>query len=91
MKASGSRLLPAFASLVCGCLWALFIYLIFILPKQVAGWEDTGEALPAAMVFLIKLGTIGQRFAILVVPFLLLLTIGCIAWYFVASRARSRS
>ena len=55
MKTNGSKTLPTIASLLSGALWALFIYLIFVLPKQVAGWEDAGEALPAVTLFMIRI------------------------------------
>ena len=91
MKTNGSKTLPTIASLLSGALWALFIYLIFVLPKQVAGWEDAGEALPAVTLFMIRIGTFCQRFCILVVPILVLLTVGCISWFFVASRSKKSS
>ena len=85
------RTIPTLATLACGGLWALFVFLLFVLPWQVAQWEDAQAALPAAAVFLVRMGTFCQRFAFIFLPVLLLLTIGSIAWFALASKTTKKT
>ena len=69
-------------------LWAVMIYSVFILPHQVAVWADTAQALPAAIVFLISIGELCQRFGLVLFPSLFLMTIGSLVWFITVSMTR---
>jgi type II secretory pathway component PulF len=74
------RTLAALLVLLAIGLWVLMGYLIYVLPKQVAMWSAEEEALPAATVVLIDCGQVCQTFGLVILPLLVLLTLGATFW-----------
>lgn len=71
-------------------LWAVMIYLVFVLPHQVEVWADTAQALPAATAFLISTGQLCQRFGLVLFPSLFLMTIGAAVWFIILSMTKRK-
>jgi len=79
------KILSAILFFITLALWASFIYLTFVLPKRIAIWEAAGQTLPTVVIFVVNLSFLCQRIGLVIVPVLLLLSIGAVVWFLIAS------
>jgi type II secretory pathway component PulF len=66
--------------LLCIGMWVFLGYTIYVLPRQVAMWAAEERALPVVTVILINCGAVCQRFGLVVLPILMVLTFGAAFW-----------
>ena len=62
-------------------LWGATIYLVFLVPRMAGMWAATGEQVSAPVLVLLKVSHACRAVGFAVLPLLLLVTVGSVAWY----------
>jgi len=78
-----NRLHNYFAGILAILGWlalAVVAYLTFVFPKTSALWADRAQALTGFEQLLVNLSQVCGSFGLIIIPALLLLTVGCLVW-----------
>jgi type II secretory pathway component PulF len=86
MSKRGTTPLAGVSLACCLSLFSGIVYLVYVVPRKEAAWAEAARELTAFEQSTVQLSNFCKQSGAVILPLILLLTIGCIAWLIIGLR-----
>ena len=91
MSKRASTALAGFALVGCLAIFSGMLYLMFIFPRTESHWAQLGRELTVFEQGTIELSGFCRQFGFFILPFILLLVAGSLAWLIISRRTKHQA